>query len=414
MKLVSRETFKNFFSKITEKRASKNAISFQFAPDGMASFYTQSGDFLYKSDIIQQAIRCIANEISKISPRHVIEKAGDFAVQDGPLQYILTHPNKEMTLSDFLQKITWTLFLSSNAFIYPAWDEAGELRGLYPLPRGTYSVKKGADGRLFLTFLDGNGTKWTWPYDEIIHLRLDFSLSEWLGGDASGHPNFNSLSRLISLDNGILKGVERGVNGSGITGVISYNSKISRDTAELDIKSIERLLDRSSSGIIPMDAGASFTQLSRNQMAVSADTIKFVDEKILRYFGVSQAILSGDFTRDQYEAFYQKVLEPLVVSFGQAFTKVLLTKREVQGFGHKIIFFVDELIFMTTSQKLEMVRLLGDRGAIYENEARKILGLQPLPELEGVRMRSLNYAYTAADNTSVSDTPSPSSSISET
>lgn len=410
MKIVSRETLKEFFSKKSEKRASKNSISFQVMPDGMASFYTQSGDFLYKSDIIQQSIRCIATEISKVSPRHVIEKAGDFSVQSSPLQYVLTHPNSEMTLSDFLQKVVWTLFLSSNAFILPVWDESGELRGLYPLPRGTYSVKKGSDGRLFLTFLDGNGKSWHWPYDEIIHLRLDFSLSEWLGGDASGHPNFNSLSRLIGLDQGILKGVERGVNGSGITGVISYNSKISRDTAELDIKSIERLLDRSSSGIIPMDAGASFTQLSRNQMAVSADTIKFVDEKILRYFGVSQAILSGDFTREQYEAFYQKVLEPLVVSFGQAFTKVLLTKREVQGYGHKIIFFVDELIFMTTSQKLEMVRLLGDRGAIYENEARKILGLQPLPELEGVRMHSLNYANTSAKATDETSNPSSSTS----
>ena len=46
---------------------------------------------------------------------------------------------------------------------------------------------------------------------------------------------------------------------------------------------------------------------------------------------------------------------------------------------------------MTTAQKLEMVRLLGDRGALYENEGRQILGLQPLPELNGVRMYSLNY-----------------------
>ena len=46
---------------------------------------------------------------------------------------------------------------------------------------------------------------------------------------------------------------------------------------------------------------------------------------------------------------------------------------------------------MTTAQKLEMVRLLGDRGSLYENEARQILGLQPLPELNGVRMYSLNY-----------------------
>ena len=46
---------------------------------------------------------------------------------------------------------------------------------------------------------------------------------------------------------------------------------------------------------------------------------------------------------------------------------------------------------MSTDQTLEMVRLLGDSGALYENEKRRSFGLQPLPELVGVRMQSLNY-----------------------
>ena len=46
---------------------------------------------------------------------------------------------------------------------------------------------------------------------------------------------------------------------------------------------------------------------------------------------------------------------------------------------------------MTTEQKLEMIRLLGDAGAMYENEKRVAFGLMPLPELKGVRMQSLNY-----------------------
>ena len=49
---------------------------------------------------------------------------------------------------------------------------------------------------------------------------------------------------------------------------------------------------------------------------------------------------------------------------------------------------------MDTNQKLEMVRLLGDSGSLYENEKRKAFGLQPLPELADVRMQSLNYIST--------------------
>ena len=46
---------------------------------------------------------------------------------------------------------------------------------------------------------------------------------------------------------------------------------------------------------------------------------------------------------------------------------------------------------MSVDQTLEMIRLLGDSGALYENEKRTAFGLRPLPELEGVRMMSLNY-----------------------
>ena len=46
---------------------------------------------------------------------------------------------------------------------------------------------------------------------------------------------------------------------------------------------------------------------------------------------------------------------------------------------------------MSTDQTLEMVRLLGDSGSLYENEKRVAFGLRPLLELVGKRMQSLNY-----------------------
>lgn len=55
------------------------------------------------------------------------------------------------------------------------------------------------------------------------------------------------------------------------------------------------------------------------------------------------------------------------------------------------MFCPKDLIFMSVTQTLEMVRLLGDSGALYENEKRVAFGLRPLPELEGVRKQSLNY-----------------------
>lgn len=123
---------------------------------------------------------------------------------------------------------------------------------------------------------------------------------------------------------------------------------------------------------------------------VDATTLKFVDEKILRNYGVPLPILMGDYTKEQYEAFYQKTLEPLIISISQAFTKTLFTDRE-RAFNNKVHFYPKDLIFMSVGQTLEMIRLLGDSGAMYENEKRVALGLRALPELVGVRKQSLNY-----------------------
>ena len=125
--------------------------------------------------------------------------------------------------------------------------------------------------------------------------------------------------------------------------------------------------------------------------------------KILRHFGVSLPILTGDFTKEQYEAFYQKTIEPLIIQMTQAFTNCLFTESE-RDRGNEINFFTEELIFMNTDQKLEMIRLLGDSGAMYENEKRRTFGMVPLPELAGVRMQSLNYVNSnIADKYQVGD-----------
>ena len=50
---------------------------------------------------------------------------------------------------------------------------------------------------------------------------------------------------------------------------------------------------------------------------------------------------------------------------------------------------------MSIDQTLEMVRLLGDSGSLYENEKRVAFGMRPLQELKGKRMQSLNYADVA-------------------
>ena len=61
---------------------------------------------------------------------------------------------------------------------------------------------------------------------------------------------------------------------------------------------------------------------------------------------------------------------------------MLFTERE-RAFGNEIKFYPHELIFMTSSQKLELFKILTDSAACYKNELRTAFGLYPLEELAG-------------------------------
>jgi HK97 family phage portal protein len=156
------------------------------------------------------------------------------------------------------------------------------------------------------------------------------------------------------------------------------------------IHELERKLANNESGILPLDLKADFTPLEHKAEIVDPETLKFIDEKILRNFGVPLCILTGDYTKEQYEAFYQKTLEPLIKCFSEAFTKKVFTDRE-RSFGNRVMFYPKDLIFMTVSQTLEMINILAPTGALFENEKRVALGLAPLPELAGKRYMSLNW-----------------------
>jgi HK97 family phage portal protein len=212
-----------------------------------------------------------------------------------------------------------------------------------------------------------------------------------MGGNIMGQPDHEALLSTLELNNTLLQGIAKAMKASyAVNGVVKYNTLMDDAKVQEAIREFEQKLSRNESGILPLDLKTEYTPLEHKVELVDADTLKFIDEKILRNFGVPLAILMGDFTKEQYEAFYQKTLEPIVVSMSQAFTKKMFTSRE-KAFGNRIELYPKELIFMTISQTLEMINILSPTGGLFENEKRVALGLRPLPELEGKRYMSLNW-----------------------
>lgn len=383
--------------------------------NGLAPVYTQFGTNIYASDVVQQALACIVDEVKKLNPQHIrIVDNDPVPISTSTVQAVLNDPNAVMTTAEFLEKITWLLLLNYNAFVVPTyrtWTDrnTGEERryyeALYPIKPTQVNFIQDSSGRMYVQFFFESGYSTTVPYDDVIHIKYHYSVSEFMGGDWNGQPDHGPLLETLNLNDQMLKGIAKAMNASyAINGVIKYNTLLDQGKTEKALQELTEHLQNSESGFLPIDLKAEFIPLKRDTKIIDADTLKFMDEKILRNWGVPLAILSGDYNKVQYAAFYQKTLEPLIITISQAFTKKLFTKRE-KAFGNKIQLYPKDLVFMTVDQTIEMVTLLANTGAIFENEKRVAFGLRPLPELEGKRYMSLNWidsnqeaAYRASGN----------------
>ena len=388
------------------RRGPKNK---KFAPtmNGFMPIYTQFGTNIYASDVVQQALKCIVDEIKKLNPTHVRYKGNDPVPVKSTVQDVLDNPNDLMTTSEFLEKITWLLLMNYNVFIIPTYytwidENTGAERryyeALYPLNPTQVNFIEDASGKLFVEFWFWNGETTTIAYDDVIHIRYNYSVNEYMGGNQLGQPDHAALLSTLELNNDLLQGIAKAMKASyAVNGVVKYNTLIDDGSTEKNLRELENKLRNNESGFLPLDLKADFAPLEHKSAIVDKPTLEFIDSKILRNWGVPLPILTGDYTKEQYEAFYQKVLEPLALAFSQAFTKKLFTRRE-RAFGNRIALYPKELIFMTISQTLEMINILSPTGGLFENEKRVALGLRPLPELEGKRFMSLNWvdAYMAS------------------
>lgn len=369
--------------------------------NGWLPDYSQFGNSIYASDVVQQALKCIVDEIKKLNPQHIRMQGSDpVPVTDSTIQAVLDDPNPLMTTTEFLEKITWLLLLNYNAFVIPVyrtWKDPASgaerryYEELWPIQPTQVNFLQDPSGRIYVNFWFGNGQETTLPYDDVIHIKYNYSVNQYMGGNELGQPDHGPILETLKLNDKLLKGIAKAMNSSyTVNGIVKYNTMLDDGKMEKALANMTQMLRNNEDGFLPIDIKADFIPLERKASLVDPETLKFIDEKILRNWGIPLKILTGEFTKEDYEAFYQKALEPLVKAMSQAFTKKVFTRRE-KAFGNRITLYPKDLIFMTVSQTLEMINTLSPTGGLYENEKRTALGLRPLPELEGKRYMSLNW-----------------------
>jgi HK97 family phage portal protein len=367
--------------------------------EGYAPIFSQFGQDVYASDVVQSCIDVIATECSKLRPKHVrIEKDLVVDVSSSINRLLRVSPNPMMTTKDFLEKIIWLLYFNYNVFIYPAYEIRTDANGnkpryytgFYPLNPILAEFQQDPAGVIFVKLTFSNGETFTLPYQDLIHLRKKFSLSEVMGGGIDGQPDNTAILKVLEINDTVLQGLGKAIKASlAVRGIIKINTMLDNEKQQAERARFEEALSKSNSGLLPMDLKGEFVPITLDPKLIDRDTMEFLQSKILNFYGVSAPILSGDFTDEQYQAFYEKTLEPLIISLGQAFSKCLFTARELDV-GNEIEFYPQKLLFTNIKNKIAAADILGNRGALTNNMLLDLFGYPPY-EGGNVRYMSLNY-----------------------
>lgn len=388
---------KSFFNKF--KSAKKREFQYAQMLNGSLPVFSQFGNDVFASDIVEACIRTKATELSKLQPKHILtDDEGIQSITKDSINRLLRFgPNELMTTKDFLEKCTWLHEKKYNCFIYPKYEirilqgkKQKYYTGFYPLNPTEVDFLEDGRGKLYVQFHFLNADKVVLPYDEVIHWRKEFSDNDLMGGNEEGQAKTETLLPILKINHSLIEGLDKAVKNSlAIRGLLKVNALLDDAMLEKERQDFENKILNSQSGILPISNKSEYIPLTINPTIMDKETLEFIEGKVLKQLGTSLPILTGNFTEEEYQAYYERVIEPELIGLGQAFSKTLFTVEELEA-GHEIIFYGQKLLFTNTKNKIAVADILGNRGALTDNQLLELFGYPPFPGGDK-RHKSLNF-----------------------
>lgn len=366
-----------FFDRLFPKRQNKNLTYMQMM-NGYVPSFTKWDSKSYESDVVRACIHAIASNGAKLKGRHVRYENGKLKDANSNLNYLLQYqPNPLMNAFDFLYKVISEYHDpdSANALVYIDKDDDGIIKGFYPLSYLMAEFLEDQSGNIYVQYQFANGKKVVVPYESVIHLRKFYKDDELFGSPATNvlHP---TMQLIRTTDEGIINAVKQ---SAYIRGVLKYQGILKPEDIERDRNRFvkEYLSTSNMGGIAAIDSKAEFQTIDLKPQMVDAEQMKLIEQKVYKFFNLNEAIVMSKYTEDEWNAFYESVIEPLAVQMSLEFTNKCFTPRE-RGFGNQIVFESNRLQYVSVKTKVELIKETAPFAIFTRNEIREIFNLPPV------------------------------------
>lgn len=375
----------SLFSKIFQRPDVQQAQQYFKTFNAYLPIFTTWNGALYESELVRSAVDARARHISKLS----VQLSG--AAQPKLKTAVASAPNEFQTWSQFLYRLSTILDMQNTAFIVPVFNKYMEQKGYYCVLPSRCSIVEYA------------GTEWlryqfsTGDIGSVELNRCGILTKFQYKDDFFGEKN-NALTptmQLVDIQNqGIVEGVKNSASFRFMARLTNFKSPEELAKEQQNFSSKNLSADSGGMLLFPNTYG-DIKQIDSHPFTVDAEQMKLIQTNVYNYFGVNEAILQNRAMGDELDAFYEGAIEPFALQLGDVLTNVTYTQRE-REMGSKVIVSANKLQYMKTSDKVNFVKELGDRGFITINEARELLNYSPLPDDVG-GLRPLRGEYYLQD-----------------
>lgn len=374
----------------TKKQDTSKFTTLKLLNNQRATFSSFNKD-LYASNDIRANIDVIARNCAKLNPKHIryyYDENGQERIEyvkDRIYHLITKQPNMLMNAYDFYYKIITQLELFNNAFVYIQRDTDGSVIGLYPINANSYQLLE-YQNHIYVEFRFSGNRHVASLSDDVIHLKRFFNDNDVLG--ETNEP----IYKVMSLKHIIKEGIANAIKTTqGIKGIIKSTKAMLKpeDVTNMRNQFVKDFIDDNGSGIGGLDATTDFKEVNINPKTASDGQIGMVEDDILNYFGTNKKILQSTFNEEEWNAFYESVIEGIALQLSLEFTNKIFTIGE-RWHGNEIVFEANRLQYSSNKTKIQFVKEAGALGILTVNEGREVFNLAPIDGGD-VRMQSLNY-----------------------
>ena len=355
---------------------------------GYNPIFTSYDGGLYEMGLTRTCIDKIATQCSKLHP--VINGNKNYKKYNILLQ---NKPNRLMTTQQFLYRLITIYLIENNAYIIPIFENPINFNiiGFYPV-RAHGSRIINLDGIDYLVYKIQN-EEYVIEYEYVGSLKRHYYKKEYVG------ENNSALKSTMDLINTQEQGIKEGIKSGAMIrflarlGVVQNDESIRKEQKRLKD---EQLSMENNGGILIFDSKYSDIQkVDSKPFIIDKEQMDLIKNNVFDYFHMSENILQNTASEDQWNLFYEDVIEPIAIQISQVLTNMIIKQSDIEK-GLNVVLESNKLQFISNNTKLNVSQQLFDRGILSTNQVMDIWNLPHVPDEEDKRY--IRKEYTEVNN----------------